>query len=225
MPNSAIILAAGFGARMRPITESIPKPLVKIAGKSLIDYSIEMVREAGIDNIVVNSHYLASQIHAHLSDSNIKISHEEAILDTGGGVKNARHFLGDDPFFVINSDQIFLYKKNPLLVMMENFHPHMDGLMLVSTPSDTIGYDGDGDLTLDEDKRVRKLTHNNMIYTGIQLIQPNILNIITEQVFSFSKLFFDEKVRYYGHKFEGRFLHIGTPISIAIAQEIIENEK
>ena len=146
MIDTAMILAAGFGTRMRPITEHMPKPLIPLCGRSLIDHGIDRLVAAGVKRVVVNTHYKAPMMAEHLKqrqDVEIVLSHEETLLDTGGGVKNALKHLGE-AFFVVNADVFWLNARTPALLRLANaWDPaRLDALLLVQRTTSAVGYDG-----------------------------------------------------------------------------------
>jgi N-acetyl-alpha-D-muramate 1-phosphate uridylyltransferase len=161
----AMILAAGFGTRMQPLTLTTPKPLIKVAGKSLIDYGIDKLRDAEVPHAVVNGHYLADQIEAWsktIVSPQVTFSDErDAILDTGGGIERARALLGKTPFFVLNADCFWLDGATPALdrLRLAWNAGEMDCLLLLCDPDRTTGYDAQGDFILNDDGRIirRKL--------------------------------------------------------------------
>lgn len=238
-PDTAMVFAAGFGKRMRPITDTIPKPLVKVNGKCLLDYALENLAEAGITKAVVNTHYLAEQIHEHVKNREqlpkISISHEEIILETGGGIVKALIKLGIKPFFTINSDVIVTNKNiSAFKRLAQMWNPEkMDVLMLLHPIEDAIGYEGEGDFNLGKDGQIIKPEFGkcDYVFTGIMLIKPEIFKKVEEKPFSVYRDFIDIKYRrkdgtlsrVYGLKHEGKWLHIGTPEGIIEAERALNN--
>src|SRR4029453_436137 len=161
IPRRAMVLAAGLGTRMRPITDSTPKPLVKISGKPLIDHVLDRLAEAGVERAVVNVHHMADQIRQHLlqrRQPEIVISDERGeLLGTGGGVKKALPELGDTPFFHVNSDTIWMegVKPNPERLAQAFAPAAMDALLLLAPVAGSIGYSGRGDFAMAPDGRLR----------------------------------------------------------------------
>jgi N-acetyl-alpha-D-muramate 1-phosphate uridylyltransferase len=161
-PHKAIVLAAGLGKRMLPITASMPKPLVKVAGQSLVDFALDRLHEAGIETVVVNVHHFADMLEAHLRTRalpRIIISDERgALLETGGGVKKALPLLGDEPFITFNSDSLWIEGKEPNLKrLVKAWDPErMDILMLVAPLSTSIGFEGRGDFHMEESGRLSR---------------------------------------------------------------------
>lgn len=235
MPDSAMIFAAGFGKRMRPITDTIPKPLVKVAGKALIDYTLENFANAKVDNLVVNTHYFPEKVYSHVSgrkygNSKITISHEDEILETGGGIVKALTYLGHKPFFSANSDVIILDNAGSSYLdrLAKFWNPEkMDVLMLLQPLERAIGYDESGDFCLSSDGVVNKPdSGRNYVYTGTQIIKPELFNGFKEEPFSlrviYNNLILNGRISGIVH--DGDWLHIGTPEGIKIAEEfMVEN--
>ena len=179
--SHAMILAAGFGVRMRPLTNDRPKPLIEVAGKALIDYGLDRLREAGVQKAVVNGHYRAEQIlqwSQQQAAPEVSFSDEQAeILDTGGGIAKALPLLGHKPFFVINSDSFWLDGKVPALSRLRAAWDDaaMDCLLLLCHVDRTIGYDGRGDFQLGRDGRLtRQQGPGALAYIGGYLVHPRL---------------------------------------------------
>ena len=225
----AMVLAAGYGQRMRPLTLTRPKPLVEVAGKSLIDYGFDRLRAAGVEEAVVNVHYLPDQIEAwakRQSAPRIMIADERAeILDTGGGVAKALPLLGDAPFFVINSDSFWVDDGTPALDRLRAAWDDevMDCLLLLSPLARTVGYDGKGDFVRGVDGRLaRRATSQGtpLAYIGGYLVSPRIFKDAPEGAFSMNMLW-DRAIaagRLFGIEHTGRWLHVGTPEAIGLAE-------
>ncbi len=232
MPRNAMVLAAGFGARMRPLTDTMPKPLVQVAGKALLDHVLDRLAEAGVEKAVVNVHYLADQIErhiAHRAKPRIVISDERAaLLDTGGGVVKALPALGDGPFFHINSDTIWIDGVKPNLTRLaENFDAAtMDALLLLAPGAGSIGYAGRGDFAMAADGRLRARSEREVapfVYAGAAILSPRLLDGAPSGTFSLTTLFARaiEAGRLHGLRMEGLWMHVGTPEAIAQAEEAI----
>lgn len=232
----AIILAAGLGKRMRPITNTIPKPLVKVGGKCLIDHALDFVVSAGITESVVNTHYLAPLLEAHLhtrSTPHITISHEETLLETGGGIVKALPFLGHEAFFSLNSDTICINAPGShALERMNAFWDEqtMDALLLLHPVADAVGYDGAGDFSLNEQgELVRRMTSDPVpyVFTGIQLLHPRLFVDVPQGAFSLNILYdrlMQQKTtmpRIRGLVHEGKWLHVGDPAAITLAEQYL----
>ncbi|MGE3147448.1 MAG: nucleotidyltransferase family protein [Pseudorhodoplanes sp.] len=232
IPRKAMVLAAGLGERMRPITERIPKPLVQVGGKALIDYVLDRLADTGVETAVVNVHYLADQIEKHLASRkspHIVISDERAqLLDTGGGVVKALPVLGDKPFFHVNSDSLWLdgVKRN-LDRLAHGFDPaRMDALLLLASATSSIGYAGKGDFAMAPDGRLRKRAEREVapfVYAGVAILSPRLFMNAPDGAFSLTRLFDKaaEQERLYGLRLEGVWMHVGTPDAIGLAEAAI----
>ena len=228
-----MVLAAGYGHRMRPLTETCPKPLVAVAGKALIDYGFDRLRQVGVTKAAVNVHYLADQIEAwalRQASPEIVISDERAeLLDTGGGVAKALPLLGDDPFFVINSDSFWLDEGVPALDRLRAAWDDgaMDCLLLICPLTRTVGYDGSGDFRRDADGRLSRKSAGSgepLAYIGGYLVSPRLFEGAPEGRFSMN-LLWDRAIdqgRLHGLSHRGRWLHVGTPQAIALAEQALK---
>jgi MurNAc alpha-1-phosphate uridylyltransferase len=227
-----MLLAAGFGTRMRPLTESRPKPLVEAGGKALLDHNLDHLAAAGISECVVNVHYLGEQIIRHVEgrkNPRVTISDERAgILDSGGGVLKALPLLGTGPFLSLNADTIWVDgPRNNLARMIEAFDPAtMDVLLLVAPTVTTIGWDNRGDFILAQDgqlSRPPKGTVAPFAYTGAAVLKPEYFAGKPEK-FSLNRIF-DEasaKNRLFGLRLDGIFMHVGTPEALAEAERALQ---
>jgi N-acetyl-alpha-D-muramate 1-phosphate uridylyltransferase len=228
----AMIMAAGFGQRMRPLTNGKPKPLVEVAGKPLIDYGLEHLSDAGCDLAVVNVHYLPDQIEAwarrHASPRIVISDERGELLDTGGGILKALPLLGDAPFFVVNSDSIWIDKGKPALerLIARWDDRRMDCLLLLCHPERTIGYDGRGDFLIDAEGRLTgrpKPGETGLAYIGAYLVHPRLFANVRLSKFSMN-LLWDRAIaerRLYGIEHEGQWLHVGTPDAIPLAERAL----
>lgn len=224
--DTAMVLAAGLGKRMRPLTATQPKPLVRVAGKALIDHSLDKLVEAGIEKAVINVHYLADALEAHLSarkgGPSTTVSNErDMLLDTGGGMAKALPLL-PDPFFCLNSDNIWL--DGPRDVFAELSHAwdakRMDALLLVVQHPRAFNYRGEGDFHLDPLGRVKRRLPGRIapfIYSGIQLVSHRLLRDAPEGPFSTNVLWNRaiEEGRLYGISHTGIWFEVGDPAAIA----------
>jgi len=231
-PHSAMVLAAGRGERMRPLTNRLPKPLVAVAGKPLLDHVLDRLTAAGIDRVVVNVHYLADLIERHLAGRQtprIAISDErEKLLNTGGGVVKALAALGGEPFFHVNSDTIWIDGEKPNLERLaEAFDPtSMDALLLLAPAAASIGYAGRGDYTMTTDGRLRRRPEQGVapfVYAGAALLRPELFKDAPAGVFPLTVLFdrAEREGRLHGLRLEGVWMHVGTPEAIAQAEAAI----
>ncbi len=229
MPNRAIVLAAGLGTRMRPYSGHIPKPLVEIGGKSLIDHSLDRLADAGVECAVVNVHHLADILERHLAPRRrpqIVISDERGeLLGTGGGIAKALPQLGDAPFFLVNSDTVWLDGVKPNFTRMaEAFDPQiMDALLLLAPTTDSIGYAGRGDFAMLPDGRLRRRRENEVVpfvYAGAAILSPALFADAPTGAFPLTVLFdrAGEKSRLFGLRLEGVWMHVGTPEAVAAAE-------
>jgi MurNAc alpha-1-phosphate uridylyltransferase len=218
----AMIMGAGLGSRMRPLTDDRPKPLVTVAGKTLIDHSIDRLVAAGVTRIVVNVHYKADMLRQHLARRQgveIVISDEtEMLLDTGGGVVKAMPHFGGEPFFVINSDSIWVERGAPALPAIQAAWDaeRMDGLLLLADMKTAMGYDGSGDFVLEPDGRVaraRGRSETPYAYPGVQIVHPRLFVDAPAGAFSTNRMW-DRAIaagRLFGVTLDGVWLHVGTP--------------
>lgn len=233
-PNGAItcafILAAGLGTRMRPITDTRPKPLVEVAGRALIDHALDRAAEGGITRAVVNVHHLADLVEAHLARRTtapmVSISDERvALLETGGGIKKALPLVGDDPFVVFNSDSFWLEgPRSNLARQIAAWRPDaMDIFLLVAPTATSLGYEGNGDFVMDADGRLQRRGEREVapfIYAGVAIVKPELFADTPEGAFSLNLLFdrAAERDRLFGLRLDGQWLHVGTPGAIAAAE-------
>jgi MurNAc alpha-1-phosphate uridylyltransferase len=227
-----MVLAAGLGTRMRPLTNKIPKPLVPVAGKPLIDHVLDRLADAGVARAVVNVHYMAEQIEQHLAyrtRPQIVISDERGLLlGTGGGVARALPQLGHAPFFHINSDTIWIDGVQPNLARLaETFEPDtMDALLLLAPTAGSIGYAGRGDFAMAPDGRLNKRAEQEVapfVYAGAAILSPALFNGAPTGDFSLTALFdrAAEAGRLHGLRLEGLWIHVGTPEAVAAAEKAI----
>lgn len=228
-PKCAMVLAAGLGKRMRPITDTMPKPLVRLAGRTLLDRAIDALASAGIEQIVVNIHYLGAMIEDHLASRTapeIILSREDGmLLETGGGIAKALPYLGSDPFFAVNADIAWTDGSTPALTRLAAAWQDaaMDALLLLYPVSQATGYDGAGDYDIADDGRLRRRTDEPaapFVFTGVQLLHPRLFDGAPEGRFSLSLLYdrAQETGRLYGLVHDGDWHHIGTPAGLAEAE-------
>jgi N-acetyl-alpha-D-muramate 1-phosphate uridylyltransferase len=232
VPRRAMVLAAGLGARMRPLSDAKPKPLVAVGGKLLIDHALDRLADVDVEVAVVNVHYLADQIERHVASRQaprIIISDErDALLDTGGGVVKALPVLGAAPFLHLNSDAIWIDGVRPnLLRLAEIFDPAcMDALLLLAATSTSVGYAGRGDFTMTSDGRISRRREREVVpfaYAGAAILSARLFSTAPPGAFSLN-LLFDRAIaagRLYGLRLEGVWMHIGTPEAIATAEAAI----
>ncbi len=231
--SHAMILAAGFGMRMRPLTLTTPKPLIKVGGRALIDYAVDKLADAGVQRAVVNGHYLAEQIEAWsgavVSPPTVFSDERDAILDTGGGVARALPLLGNDPFFVMNADCFWVDGAVPALERLKQAWDDaaMDCLLLVCDPVATTGYDGAGDFVFTENGRIARAkldpTARAFAYIGGYIVHPRLFQEAPPGAFSMNKLW-DRAIannRLFGLAHDGHWLHVGTVEAIEEAEAFL----
>jgi len=233
--SRAMVLAAGLGRRLRPLTNTVPKPLVKVDGKALIDYSFDLVRGADISQAIVNCHYLAEQIEAHVrqvTDLQVTLSDERGeLLETGGGVQKALPLLGNSPFAVLNSDVIVRDGNNTSLkLLVDRWDPSkMDVLLLLQPKENAVGYDGIGDYSMDVEGQLKRPEAGKgapFIFAGIQIVKPEMFDGIEAGKFSMNVIF--DKAAHNGRLFglphAGQWLHAGTEDALKIIEKKIREQ-
>ena len=229
MPKSAIVLAAGLGTRMRPHNGHIPKPLVTVGRRSLIDYGLDRLADAGVERAVVNVHHLADAVERHLASRKrprIIISDErESLLGTGGGIAKALPQLGAAPFFLVNSDTLWLDGTRPNFARLaENFDTDaMDALLLLAPSVGSLGYQGRGDYSMLGDGRLRRRGEQEVapfIYAGAAVLSPALFANAPQGAFGLTSLFDRATVagRLFGLRLDGLWMHVGTPEAVAAAE-------
>ncbi len=233
-PKRAMVLAAGFGKRMRPLTETLPKPLIEVRGRSLLDRILDHLERFGIEAAVVNLHHLGVKIEDHLSartSPRIIFSREEEILDTGGGVKHALAELGDDPFLVINGDVFWLDGLEPALSRLVRGwrDDDMDALLMMQPIVSAVGYDGQaGDFKMSADGSLRRRREHEIapfLFAGIQMLHPRLFAAAPDGPFSLNLLFdkAQEAGRLWGVRHDGQWFHVGTPAALREVEEALHD--
>jgi MurNAc alpha-1-phosphate uridylyltransferase len=231
-PQCAMVLAAGLGKRMRPLTDTAPKPLIKVWDKTLLDHGLDALEQAGVQRAVVNVHYLADQIESHLhgrTRPKIVFSDErEKLLDSGGGIKKALTSLGPSPFYLLNADSFWIEGYSPNLQSLAGFWDsgQMDILLLTATMDRAVGFEGKGDFFMDPSGRLTRRGERRMapyVYAGAALISPTIFDDTPEGAFSLNNLFDRaiENGKLFGMQMDGLWLHVGTPEAIIDAERAI----
>lgn len=231
-PRTAMVLAAGFGTRMRPLTDTRPKPLVEVAGKALLDHMLDRLADAGVETAVVNIHYLAEQIERHVvgrTKPRVIISDERgSILGTGGGVVKALPYLGASPFFHVNSDSIWIEGVTPNLTRLAAaFDPaKMDALLLLAPTAGSIGYAGRGDFMMAPDGALTAREERDVapfVFAGAAILAPAMFKNAPRGEFSLTTLFDRAAAagRLHGLRLDGQWMHVGTPEAIAEAETAI----
>ena len=222
-PQAAMIFAAGFGTRMRPLTDTRPKPLVKVAGRPLLDHALALT--VGMPRVVVNTHYLGEQIRRHLSGHDLQVIHESEILDTGGGLRNALPVLGTGPVITLNSDVVWT-GPNPLDTLRAAWNPEdMDALLLLVPVTVARGYCGVGDFAMDPDRQLSRGA--GFVYSGAQIIKPEGLASIPEAAFSLNRLWnaMEPVGRLFGVVHPGGWCDVGHPGGIAEAEAMLSESR
>jgi N-acetyl-alpha-D-muramate 1-phosphate uridylyltransferase len=229
-PTKAMVLAAGLGLRMRPLTDHMPKPLVRVAGQPLLDHVLDKLAGAGVTEAVVNVHYLPDQIIRHTATRTrprIIISDErDVVLGTGGAVVKALPLLGKDPFFHVNADTMWIDGVRPNLTRLaEAFDPRrMDILLLMAPTTSSIGYSGRGDYAMLADGALRKRREHQVVpfvYAGAAIMSPSLFTGAPAGEFSLTKMFdrANEQERLFGLRLDGVWMHVGTPDAVQAAEE------
>jgi len=225
-----MVLAAGLGQRMRPLTDTKPKPLVRLAGRPLLDHVLDRLADAGIGRAVVNVHYLPDQIEAHLakrSRPQILISDErEKILDTGGAVQKALPLLGIAPFFVHNSDSVWIERNGGTLGRMMDAWDEktMDSLLLLAPVASSLGYSGRGDYAVNGEARPRRRRGSETVpyvFAGVSINHPRLFQHSPQGAFSILRLWDEAESagRLAAIQLDGLWMHVGTPDALADAEE------
>jgi N-acetyl-alpha-D-muramate 1-phosphate uridylyltransferase len=233
VPKTAMVFAAGLGTRMRPITETLPKPLVQVHGRTLIDYCLDRLAESGVERAIVNVHWLADQIEAHLANRQapkVIISDERStLLDQGGGIKRALPLIGDDPFLICNTDAFWIEgPRSNIARLARSFDPEtMDILLLVAAGAGAVGVDWPGDFVMTHDGQLAPREPRHVapfVYTGVGIVKPQLFAGETAEVFRLAPFFHAAaaKGRLYGVRLDGLWVHVGRPESIAEAETAID---
>lgn len=234
-PKTAMVLAAGLGARMRPLTDTTPKPMVRLAGRPLIDHVLDRLAHAGIETAVVNVHHHADQIERHLKGRarpRILVSNERgALLDTGGGVKKALKALGDEPFLIHNSDSLWVEGIGANLARLAAMFDadRMDSLMLVALGLASLGYEGRGDFVMAPSGQLRRRPDRELApfaFTGVSIAHPRLFESTPDGPFSLN-LVWDraiEQGRLFGMRLDGMWMHVGTPKALSDAERLLRGE-
>jgi MurNAc alpha-1-phosphate uridylyltransferase len=228
-PKMAMVLAAGVGSRMRPLTDDRPKALVEVGGKALIDHMLDRLAEAGVTDAVVNAHHFGERLIAHVEARQrpwVIISDErDRLLETGGGLKKARPLLGDDPIWVANIDSVWIEGATPALqTLAAAWDPEkMDACLLLAPMDNLLGLDGPGDFFLAADGR---LTHRGQAasapyaYIGVQILKPQVVDDGPDGPFSLFACWMKamSEGRLYGVVMDGFWMHVGDPAALAEAE-------
>jgi MurNAc alpha-1-phosphate uridylyltransferase len=228
--TNAMVLAAGLGLRMRPITLTLPKPLVPVAGRTMLDRALDHLDRAGAGRKVVNLHWLGETIRSHLDGrDDVVFSEESVLLETGGGVAKALPLLGTEPFYVCNADIIWTDKGEAALSRLSRaFDPaRMDGLLLLQSTETAFGYEGQGDFHLGPDGRLTRRRQGETtpyLFAGVQILHPRLFAGHPGGAFSLN-LLYDKAMasdRLFGLVHEGGWYHVGTPGALAEAEALLD---
>jgi MurNAc alpha-1-phosphate uridylyltransferase len=234
LPRMAMVLAAGLGTRLRPVTETIPKPLIEINGRTLLDHAIDQLELAGVETVIVNVHYKAAVVAAQIARRDhprIEISHETELLDTGGGVARALPLL-DDAFFVVNSDVFWLDGKDRALQRLAAAFDaeRMDAILLLQRTVTAVGYEGSGDYLIDASGYPHRRGEREVapfLFAGLQLLHRRAFAGISDRVFSLVRLFDRAEAagRLHAIVHDGEWYHIGTPQGLAATRERLSSRR
>lgn len=233
MPDTAMVLAAGLGIRMRPLTTKRPKPLIEVAGRTMIDRALDRIAAAGIGRVVVNIHYMADMLRDHLatrSDLDIILSDETGLLlETGGGIAKALPLLGGKAFLAVNADTVWIDAWEDTLQRLARFwdDAEMDALLLMMPTIQAVGYEGPGDYQLGPDGRLTRRAETEVapyVFTGVQILHPRLFAGCPDGPFSTNILFdkAEEAGRLFGLRHQGDWLHIGTAAGLAEAEAFLQ---
>ncbi len=232
-PKTAMVLAAGLGERMRPITDTIPKPLVPVRGRPMLDSILDRLGDAGVTKAVVNLHYLGELIEQHLHDRRspaVVFSKEADRLETGGGIVKALPLLGEEPFYALNGDVCWLDGLTPALRRLAAaWDPEkMDALLLLHPTAFALGYEGVGDYVMNPEGRLRRRLEREVapfIFAGIQILHPRLFAGAPEGSFSLNKLYdkAQDAERLWGIRHDGEWFHVGTPESLREVEDALHH--
>jgi MurNAc alpha-1-phosphate uridylyltransferase len=235
VPHTAMVMAAGLGKRMRPLTATKPKPLIEIGGKTLLDHVLGKLRTAGVKKVVVNVHYLADAVEAHLASRphglDVAISDERALLmETGGGMVQAEHLIDSDPFLAVNSDNLWIDGPADTLKLLASHwdDTKMDALLLLVPLARAENHKGIGDFHMDRTGRLRRRNRSHVapfVFTGVQMVSKRLLRDAPEGPFSTNVLWDRaiEEDRCFGAVHQGLWFDVGTPKSIPMTEAALEN--
>lgn len=235
VPRTAMVMAAGLGKRMRPLTASKPKPLIEVSGKPLLDHVLEKLRAAGVEKVVVNVHYLADALEAHLRNSahglGVEISDERGLLlETGGGLIKAEPMIDCDPFLALNSDNLWVDGPADTLKLLSSHwdSDRMDALLLLVPLARALNHKGMGDFHMDRVGRLRRRAHNKVapfVFTGVQMLSKRALRDAPDGPFSTNVLWDRaiEEGRCFGAVHQGLWFDVGTPGSIKQTEAALQD--
>jgi len=225
-----MVFAAGLGTRMRPLTETTPKPLVNVGGQAILDRVLDQLAAAGVTQAVVNVHHLGEQIIAHLANRQsprIVISDERAkLLDQGGGIKKALPTLGAAPFFICNTDAFWREDGASNIQALARYYDpeRMDAALLLAETESSLGVDWGGDFEIDASGRLfQPAGRRRYVYTGVGILSPRLFENVSEEVFKLSPFFFEaaRRERLFGLPTRGLWLHVGCIAAIEEAERAL----
>ena len=235
VPRTAMVMAAGLGKRMRPLTATKPKPLIEVGGKPLLDHVLDRLRTAGVKKVVVNVHYLADALEAHLASRahglEVVISDERSLLlETGGGLVRAEPLIDCDPFLALNSDNLWIDGPADTLKLLASQwdDARMDALLLLVPLARALNHNGMGDFHMERSGRLRRRERSHVapfVFTGIQMVSKRLLRDAPEGPFS-TNILWDraiEEGRCFGAVHQGLWFDVGTPKSIPMTEAALEN--
>lgn len=222
-PDALMLFAAGFGTRMGALTQACPKPLIKVAGRPLLDHALDLARAAQVGRIVANVHYLPDQITAYLAGQQVLISDEsDRILETGGGLRKALNLLGDGPVMTLNTDAVWT-GPNVITQLRAAWQDDRMSALLALVPVDrALGHSGSGDFSMAPDGRISRGA--GYVYTGAQIVNPAGIETIPQDIFSLN-LLWDRMIsegRVYGYVHPGGWCDVGRPDCIPLAEAILD---
>lgn len=235
-PSHSMILAAGLGKRMKPLTNDRPKPLIDVRGKAMLGHTLDAIAHAGIKHTVINKHHFSKQIDAYIDKRRdwrpiVTFSDEsDELLDSGGGVKKALPMLGDKPFFILNSDMIWKNNGQDALHRLATaWNDDMDVLLLLINHDDAYGHEGPGDFFMDDENRLTfrgDAPKSDYFYGGILIIRPECFDGVDEKIFSLRKIFRTAAAngRLFGLPHEGSWYHVGTPNSVHETEQLLKGK-
>lgn len=224
-PHSVMLFAAGFGTRMKALTQTCPKPMIPVAGRPLVDHTLDLAQALAPRSIVANLHYLPDVLEAHLAPKGVTLSHEQPqVLDTGGGLRLALPLLGSDPVFTANTDVIWK-GENPFQMALGAWDPaRMDALLVCIPTARCHGRLGGGDFSRDPEGRISR--GGDLVYGGVQILKTETLQDIEEDVFSLNILWnrMAAQDRLFAVEYPGHWCDVGHPEGIAVAEDLIAND-
>ena len=233
VPKRAMVLAAGLGKRMRPLTETRPKPLIEVGGRAMLDHVLDRLQEVGVEEAVVNHYHLGAMIEEHLGERAhpaIRFSPEDELLETGGGVKRALPLLGEAPFYVVNGDIVWLDGLTPALRRLAEVwdEARMDVLLLLHPTAFALGYGGRGDFIMTPDGLLRRRREREVapfVFAGVQILHPRLFADTPDGAFSLNLLYDKalETERLWGLRHDGEWFHVGTPESLRTVESALHH--